>query len=144
MAPLTFQLVIDCRQPHVLADWWAETLGWEVEPQDEAFIRSMVEQGHGADDEATTHGGRLVWRTGAALTPPAELPGAPRVLFQEVPEAKSMKNRVHIDLRLAGGDAEAVRARLVERGATELHDGQQGPNRWVTMTDPEGNEFCVS
>ena len=143
-APHTFQVAIDCRDPHRLADWWAETLGWEVEPQDEAFIRSMIEQGHATDDETTTHRGRLVWRTGAALAPPADLPGAPRVLFQEVPEGKVVKNRVHLDLRLAaGGDAEAMRSGLVARGATVLHEGQQGPHRWVTMADPEGNEFCV-
>jgi hypothetical protein len=143
--PHTFQVAIDCRDPHGLADWWAETLGWEVEPQDEAFIRSMIEQGHATDDETTTHRGRLVWRTGAALAPPADLPGAPRVLFQEVPEDKVVKNRVHLDLRLAAGadDVEAMRAALVARGATVLHEGQQGPHRWVTLADPEGNEFCV-
>ena len=141
--PHTFQVAIDCRDPHGLADWWAETLGWEVEPQDEAFIRSMVEQGHATDDETTTHRGRLVWRTGAALAPPADMPGAPRVLFQEVPEDKTVKNRVHLDLRVSGGDVEAVRAALVARGATVLHEGRQGPHSWVTMADPEGNEFCV-
>ena len=141
--PHTFQVAIDCREPHVLADWWAETLGWEVEAQDETFIRSMIEQGHATDADTTTHRGNLVWRTGAALAPPPGLPGAPRILFQEVPEQKSVKNRVHLDLRLAGGDVESVRARLVERGATILHEGQQGPHHWVTLADPEGNEFCV-
>ena len=141
--PHTVQIAIDCRDPHVLADWWAETLGWEVEPQDEAFIRSMVEQGQASDEDTTTHRGQLVWRTGAALTPPAELPGAPRMYFQGVTEAKAGKNRVHLDVRLSVGDVEATRAALVERGATVLYEGQQGPHRWVTMADPEGNEFCV-
>ena len=141
--PLLFQVAIDCHDPHGLADWWAETLGWEVEPQDESFIRSMIDQGQATEDDTTTHKGRLVWRTGAALAPPADLAGAPRVLFQEVPEDKVVKNRVHLDLRPSGGDVEAMRARLVERGATVLHEGQQGPHRWVTMADPEGNEFCI-
>ena len=142
-APLLFQVAIDCRDPHGLADWWAETLGWEVEPQDEAFIRSMIDQGHASEDDTTTHHGRLVWRTGAALSPPADLPGAARVLFQEVPEPKSVKNRLHLDLRPPGGDVESIRARLMERGATVLHEGQQGPHHGVTMADPEGNEFCI-
>ena len=47
---LNFQVVIDCKNPHVLADWWAETLEWIVEPQDEAFIRSMVDQGFATED----------------------------------------------------------------------------------------------
>ena len=57
-----------------------------------------------------------------------------------------MKDRIHLDLHhLDGDDArEAEVARLIELGATRLWDGQQGPQRWVTMADPEGNEFCVA
>lgn len=139
-APLTFQVAIDCADPHALADWWAEALRWEVEEQDEAFIRSMVEQGHATEDETTTHRGRLVWRTGAAINPPGG--AGPRVLFQAVPEAKAGKNRVHLDLR-AGEDVAAERRRLLGLGATELWTGRQGPHTWVTMADPEGNEFCL-
>jgi len=50
---------------------------------------------------------------------------------------------VHLDVRTGQDDVELVRARLVERGATVLHSGRQGPHTWVTMADPEGNEFCV-
>jgi predicted enzyme related to lactoylglutathione lyase len=60
-----------------------------------------------------------------------------------VPEAKTVKNRVHLDVRTGGDDVVAVRARLVERGATILYSGRQGPHTWATMADPEGNEFCV-
>ena len=60
-------------------------LGWQVEAQDEAFIRRMVDEGH-ATEEQTRHRGALVWRAGAAITSPD--PGRPRVLFQEVPEAE--------------------------------------------------------
>ena len=67
----------------------------------------------------------------------------PRVLFQLVPEAKTVKNRVHLDLRPGPDGTEAIVARLDARGATELHRGAQGPHHWVTMADPEGNEFCV-
>ena len=141
IVPLTFQVAVDCTDPHGLADWWAEALRWEVEEQDEAFIRSMVEQGHATEDETTTHRGRLVWRTGAAINPPGGATGL-RVLFQAVPEPKAGKNRVHLDLR-AGDDVEAERQRLLDLGATELWTGRQGPHTWVTMADPEGNEFCL-
>ena len=137
-----FQVVVDCSSPHDLADWWAETLGWTVEPSDEAFIRRMVEQGHAREEDTTTHRGALVWREGAAITSPD--PGRPRVLFQLVPEARTGKNRLHLDLRVGEERQEAEVARLTARGATELWRGRQGPHTWVTMADPEGNEFCVA
>lgn len=146
MTSLSVQVVIDCAAPHVLADWWAETLGWEVEPQDEAFIRSMVDKGFATETETTTHNGALVWKTATALRPPAPAgPGQPRVLFQQVPEAKTVKNRVHLDLRVRDDafDLTAFRESLVDRGATEVGEGQQGPHRWITLADPEGNEFCI-
>ncbi|RBY83497.1 VOC family protein [Blastococcus sp. TF02A-30] len=136
------QIVVDSSSPHALADWWAETLGWQVEPQDEAFIRRMVEQGAARESDTTTHRGALVWRAGAAITSPE--PGRPRVLFQLVPEAKTVKNRLHLDVRVGDEAREPEVARLVERGARELWRGAQGPFTWVTLADPEGNEFCVA
>lgn len=145
--PCTIQVVIDSAEPHRLADWWAETLGWEVEPQDEAFIRSMIEQGHATEADTSTHSGSLVWASAAAVRPldPATS-GQARLLFQRVPEPKTVKNRIHLDVRPGGGDADdldAVRKRLIERGATAIGGGQEGPHVWVTFADPEGNEFCV-
>lgn len=138
----TVQVTIDCADPHTLADWWAETLGWSVEPQDEAFIRRMVDEGHATIDETTTHRGRLVWAAGAAIVAP-EGTAAPRILFQQVPEEKAGKNRVHLDIRPDTDDIAAYRDSLVQRGATALHEGRVGPHTWVTFTDPEGNEFCA-
>jgi hypothetical protein len=137
-----FQVTIDSSSPHALADWWAETLGWPVEQQDEAFIRRMVDQGAASEADTTHHRGALVWRIGAALNSPD--PGRPRVLFQHVPEPKTVKNRVHLDVRVGADRREAEVARLIGRGATELWRGAQGPYAWVTLADPEGNEFCVS
>ena len=136
------QIVVDSAAPHPLADWWAEVLGWQVEPQDEAFIRRMVESGAAAEADTTTHGGALVWRVGAAIVSPD--PGRPRVLFQLVPEAKTVKNRLHLDVRVGPDRAEAEVARVVGLGARELWRGAQGPYAWVTLADPEGNEFCVT
>src|SRR3712207_550237 len=136
------QIVVDSSTPHRLADWWAEALGWQVELQDEAFIRRMVGSGAATDADTTTHRGALVWKVGAAITSPE--PGRPRVFFQLVPEAKTVKNRVHLDVRVGADGAEAEVARLVGLGARELWRGAQGPFSWVTLADPEGNEFCVT
>ncbi len=82
-----------------------------------------------------------------ALEPPPGSPEdgiVPDLLFLAVPEGKTVKNRLHLDLRVGEADHETVVGRLLERGATELHRGRQGPHSWVTMADPEGNEFCVA
>ena len=144
--PFDFQIAVDASQPHVIADWWAETLGWVVEPSNEAFIRRMIAEGYATDDDTIKHNGALVWRTGAAIRHGDELNGGtrPRILFQLVPEAKTVKNRVHLDLRVGQENVEAEVAKLTERGATYLHRASQGPHWWVTMADPEDNEFCVS
>jgi hypothetical protein len=136
------QVAIDCSAPHDLADWWAEALGWEVEEQDEAFIRRMIEIGAASEDATTTHRGTLVWKEGAALRSPD--PGRPRLLFHAVPEGKTVKNRLHFDVRVGADGREAEVARLVGLGATELWRGAQGPHEWVTLADPEGNEFCLA
>ncbi|SNS92853.1 hypothetical protein SAMN04488107_4330 [Geodermatophilus saharensis] len=136
------QVTIDATDPHVQADWWAEALGWQVEPQDEALIRRMVAAGHATEADTTTHRGRLVWAVGAAITSPD--PGRPRVLFQRVPEAKTVKNRVHLDVHVGAERREAEVARLLGMGATELWRESQGPYVWATLADREGNEFCVA
>ena len=138
----TFQVTIDSTAPHPLADWWAEALGWEREPTDEAFIRRMVEAGHASESDTMRHGGALVWAAGAAINHPTG--AAPRVLFQLVPEPKTVKNRVHLDVRVGAEQVEAEVDRLTALGATVLHTGRQGPYRWITMADPEGNELCLT
>ena len=142
--PYTVQVVVDCAEPHPLADWWAEVLGWDVEPQDEGFIRSMIEQGFASDTDTTRHKGALVWASGAAIRHPDGLERAPRILFQQVPEAKTVKNRVHLDLRSTTAPSLAEKERLLALGATEVGAGTQGPQvAWVVLRDPEGNELCL-
>ena len=80
----------------------------------------------------------------------------PRLFFQRVPEGKPDEprtdepaperrhNRLHLDIRIGDDDRDEVVAKLIARGARKLWDGQQGPHTWVTMADPEGNEFCVA
>jgi hypothetical protein len=144
---LNIQITVDCFKPHELAEWWAETLDWAVEPQDENFIRSMIEQGYATEADTQLHRGKLVWCAGAAIRPPDEIEtkNPPRrLLFQTVAEEKTTKNRVHWDVRLDGRDKDEVRAALEARGATFLWTASQGPLEWHTMADPEGNEFCIS
>lgn len=139
------QTVVDCHDPHVLADWWAETLGWVVEPSDPDFIRRMIAEGQATEEDTTEHHGVLVWRTGAAVTPEDQVgsPTRTRILFQAVPEPKSGKNRVHWDVHTQGADIDEVRGRLEARGATYVATHSEGPYSWHVMRDPQGNEFCV-
>lgn len=142
--PFGVQLCVDCAHPHVLAEWWAETLNWTVEAHDADFIRSMIDQGFAALSDTIEHRGKLVWREGAAINAPQGGPTAGlRVLFQEVPEHKHVKNRLHLDLRLGDAAVDEVREALLARGATKVGENSQGPHSWWIMTDPEGNEFCV-
>jgi hypothetical protein len=136
-----FQVTIDSTAPHPLADWWAEALGWQREPTDEAFIRRMVDEGHAAESDTMRHNGELVWVVGAAIRHPTD--EAPRVLFQQVPEPKTVKNRVHLDVNV--DDRETHVRRLLGLGATRLRDvdDSSGDFKWTVMQDPEGNEFCV-
>jgi hypothetical protein len=140
-----FQVTVDTGDPHPLADWWAETLGWEVEPTDEAFIRRMIAEGHASEQDTTVHNGSLVWKEGAAIRHPDVPEKGPRkrVLFQLVPEVKTVKNRVHLEVRVGPENVEPEVERLIARGAKRLYKGRQGPYSWVTLADPEGNEFCV-
>jgi hypothetical protein len=141
-----FQVVFDCADPHGLADWWAETLDWVVEEQDPDFIRRMIAAGYATEADTATHHGGLVWRDGASIRHPdgPATGNRKRILFQVVPEPKTVKNRVHLDVWVGAEHVAEHADRLVARGATFLHKASQGPHEWVTLADPEGNEFCVS
>ena len=139
MSP-TVQIAIDARDPHLLNRFWAAAMDYEVEDHHE-LATAMVEAGHATADDTVEIDGRLAWRTAAACRP--RTGDRPRLLFQQVPEDKTVKNRVHLDLKV-GDDRDAEVERLLALGATHLWDGRQGPQTWVTLADPEGNEFCVS
>ena len=72
----------------------------------------------------------------------------PELMFLRVPEGNQtvpkIKNKLHLDVRVGEDDVHSVVAKLIERRATFLWTGEQGPHTWVTLADPEGNEFCVS
>lgn len=78
----------------------------------------------------------------AVVGGPAMPEDHPLLMFSKVPEDKSVKNRVHLDLEAE--DVAAEIARLEELGATRLEDKDEWNHQWTIMADPEGNEFCVS
>jgi Glyoxalase-like domain len=119
-------IVFDAAHPASLARFWAAALdGYAVAPyDDEELARLRVNGINDPEDDPSV------------LVEPA-VPGAPRLFFTWVPEPKTVKNRVHLDLRAADIDEET--ARLVKLGAIELARLEG----WVTLADPEGNEFDV-
>ncbi len=148
---LTLQMTIDCADPQRMVAFWTEALGYVPEPPP---------------------GGHATWREywRATGVPDQELPpGAgdtpesivdpagrgPRVWFQVVPEAKTVKNRLHLDLNVGGGRGVPLPVRtrrvagtverLVAAGATVLRtkDAPDEERYAVVLQDPEGNEFCV-
>lgn len=135
-----FQIAVDCGDPHTLVSFWATAMDLRVEDHEE-MIRELLDAGHATDDDVDRRDGRLVWRDAAACRSDD---GATRLLFQRVPEPKAVKNRVHLDLHVGADRRDAAVERLLALGATRLWDGAQGPHTWVTMADPEGNEFCVA
>ncbi|MPY95516.1 MAG: hypothetical protein GEV08_21390 [Acidimicrobiia bacterium] len=139
MTPI--QLVLDCADAHAQARFWAAALGYEVEDHHD-LITQLVSAGHAPAEAAFELGGRMAWRDMAACRDPE---GArPRLLLQRVPEAKVAKIRLHLDLQVGQEARPAEQARLEALGARKLYDGQLGPGTWVTMADPEGNEFCLT
>jgi len=116
------EVVIDCADHEVVGPFWTAALGWErrdVNEQYVAVVPSAAERG--AD-------------RGAA--------GPLPILFQKVPEPKTVKNRAHIDFQ--ADDMAAEVARLVGLGATIVAERSLGDFRWTVLADPEGNEFCVA
>jgi hypothetical protein len=148
-----FQVVIDCAEPERLARFWVQALGYVEEPPPpgfETWEAALTEWKVPSED----------WNSMGAAVPPdydrtAPVKPRPRLLFVRVPEGKTVKNRVHLDIRAGGGlsvppderwqRALARAAELEELGATRVREMDEGPQgRWVVMQDPEGNEFCVT
>jgi hypothetical protein len=111
MSSTLFGIAFDVAHAADAADFWARTTGGTVE-------------GGATADHAWVSGGSL-----------------PRLAFHRVPEGKTVKNRLHLDLVTA--DYERELDRLVGLGATRLVEQTPGEARWTTMADPEGNEFDV-
>lgn len=147
------QVTFDARDPRALSSFWGEVLGY-VHPGPPG-----VDLPDGADPLAAwddflekigvAEGER---NTRSAIEDPDG--DGPRIFFQQVPEEKVVKNRVHLDVRAAPGLSgdermaalEAECARLVALGATQLRREEPAPPMsagFIVMADPEGNEFCL-
>lgn len=123
-------IVIDCRHPASLARFWASALdGYEIAPYDDAEIARLASLGiDDVDDDPTV----LV-----------EAGAGPRLWFQRVDEPKTVKDRVHLDIRADGPTGEIDR--LIRLGARVLDARPESDVEPVVavMVDPQGNEFCV-
>ena len=137
----TIQIVIDAADPHGQNRFWSAALGYEMEDHHD-MIGEVLAAGWATEDLIIEIDGRRAWKTAAASHDPQG--GRPRLLFQQVPEMKTVKNRVHLDMQVGEERRPAELERLLALGATKLYDGQQGPQTWITLADPEGNEFCLS
>jgi hypothetical protein len=114
MGAVLREIVIDCNDARLVAEFWGKVLGWDVHEHGEEFW--MSESGE-------------------------PFPGL-CLVFGQVPEPKTVKNRIHIDVSPVGCDRDEEVARLEALGAKRADIGQ-GEQPWVVLQDPEGNEFCV-
>jgi predicted enzyme related to lactoylglutathione lyase len=113
---ITIEITLDCLDPERLAPFWAEALGYRRIPAHDPYVALAPRNGTG-----------------------------PRLLLQRVPEPKTVKNRMHIDLR--ADHFEHYAERLVALGARHVRpdvvEEEGTASRWIVLADPEGNEFCV-
>ncbi|UFR02932.1 hypothetical protein KBP30_17830 [Streptomyces sp. Go40/10] len=148
-APLHWKIVIDAADPHAQADFWAGALHYTAE-DNSALVERLLSLGALSGEAIVEYHGRPAFRDLVAVRHPDD-PYDPetgtglgrRLLFQRVPEPKTVKNRLHLDLH-AGPERRADEvARLQALGARVLREVREPAGQWVLMADPEGNEFCV-
>jgi len=139
----TFQVTIDASDPDRLASFWAEVLGYELQPPPDGYEtwESFAVANQIPEDD---------WDKYSALVDPAG--DGPRIFIQRVPEPKMAKNRVHLDVNAGAGSEDPHQRRLAvsdtaqrlqQLGATRLGEFDEYGSHWIVMQDPEGNEFCV-
>jgi hypothetical protein len=138
----SLQVVFDAAEPARLADFWAVAMGYVQESPPEGFT-TWVDFAHSIGLPEAEFGDQ------ASLVDPDG--AGPRLYFQRVPEGKTAKNRVHLDVRVGRGKrgeewsrcVEQHVARLLEAGGSVAWRNNTVRGRSVVMRDPEGNEFCV-
>lgn len=141
---MEIQITFDANDPPSLAAFWAEALGYRLQPPPEGFDSwEAWEEAQGIPEERRS--------SRSAIVDPAE--GRPRFYFQRVSEGKTAKNRVHLDVNVGGSPdrpleerrklVEAEAGRLAALGAVEVRSVEEYGEYWTVMTDPEGNEFCL-
>jgi hypothetical protein len=119
MTALPRNITFDCADPYLLVGFWSQVTGYQEDP----------ENPNEPDDPE------------GYLAGPGDQPG---LLFIKVPEAKTVKNRVHLDLVPADGNRDEEVERLLRMGATLVADHRRSDGTgWVVLADPEGNELCI-
>jgi hypothetical protein len=138
------QVVIDCADPSRLAEFWAAAMGYKFQDPPPGFAswQALLEANKIPESE---------WNSASAIVDPEGK--GPRFYFQRVPEPKTVKNRLHVDLAVTGGPASpledrktrahAEAARLQTLGARPLWINDEWKGFSIVMADPEGNEFCL-
>lgn len=134
------QVTFDAADAHRLARFWAEALRYEKEDHS-ALVAQLLATGRLRPDDVVVDEGRQAFRDVAACRDPAGI--GPRLFFQNVPEPKVAKNRVHLDLNIGRDGVEAEAARLLGLGATPAWTSDDRGAHTITLRDPEGNELCV-
>ena len=107
-------LAVDATDPRAVADFWCAVLDWKITDEDDGLVSIAAADGR--------------W---------------PTIDFIPVPEAKTIKNRLHLDLRADGATTAQELERLLALGARRVDIGQGSDVSWVVLADPEGNEFCL-
>ena len=110
------EIIVDCQEPRLVAEFWSAVLGWPLREDDDGDVW-LSSTGEPTDTE-------------------------PSLLFLHVDEPKTVKNRIHLDVNPLGCDQEEELERLLGLGARRVDIGQ-GDVTWVVLADPEGNEFCL-
>lgn len=129
-----FQITIDAASPRRLGEFWCEVLGYVDQPPPPGF---------GTWEEALDALGidRSDPDRAFAIVDPEAV--GPRLFFLKVPEAKVAKNRMHLDVTVGAQGLHDRARELVELGATVTAEHDEPEGHWITMLDPEGNEFCL-
>jgi Glyoxalase-like domain len=141
---IRLQVVFDAADPPKLAAFWGEAIGYVEEDPPDGF--DSWEAWAVANDLP-----REDWDNYASRVDPDG--AGPRLFFQRVPEPKTAKNRVHLDLDVSGGRGTPIEdrrrrvadaaERAVAAGATRVKTYDEAGQHWVVLQDPEGNEFCL-
>jgi hypothetical protein len=129
-----FQVTIDAASPRALGAFWCEALGYVEQPPPPGFDTwEAALDAFGIDRSDPDRAYAIVDPEGAG----------PRLFFQKVSEPKAAKNRVHLDVNVGTDAMHGKAAELVALGAVIVGEFDQPGGHWITLRDPEGNEFCL-
>jgi hypothetical protein len=130
----SFQVTVDAASPRALGAFWCAALGYVEQPPPPGFDTwEDALDAFGIDRSDPDRAYAIVDPEGRG----------PRMFLQKVPEPKTAKNRFHLDVNVGAEHLHAKAAELVERGAQIVGEFDEPGGHWITMRDPEGNEFCL-